>query len=417
MNLQNYRNDINGLRFLAVLLVFLSHISIPGFDNGFIGVDIFFVISGFFITSLLNKLQNKKEIKDFIIKRIKRLFPNLFLISLLIFFLSMFFLPSYVNKNLYLNFFSSIFGFANFNFIFQANNYFGPSSDINPFLHIWSLSVEMHLYIIFLMIFVTLRSYPNFFFYFVLIISIFSLFLSVDLSTINHFYYLTLTRIFEFGIGSLIFIINPKLKKPTQNKMSVTAFAMFIASMAFIEKTKGIPSLQLLFPCIATSVIIVTPNSYLNRFISNNLFNYLGKLSYLIYLIYWPIIVFISFHFKLTAELKIILFMITLLLSSFMYHFYETKMRFSNLYFNFFIIFSLISTLIVSYLSLNNYFGYKNNKNQENIIKEKLLRSELEGLKNKANKNILNNIVFVGDSFADDLFFHRIKIAFCPNLE
>ena len=413
MNIQNYRNDINGLRFLAVLLIFLTHISIPGFDNGFIGVDIFFVISGFLITSLLNKQQNKKEIKDFIIKRIKRLFPNLFLISLLIFFLSLFFLPSYLNKNLYLNFYSGIFGFANFNFIFQANNYFDTSGEINPFLHLWSLSVEIHFYIIFLLIFFVLRSYSKKnFFYFVLIISIFSLFLSEDLSTIHQFYYLTLTRIFEFGIGSLVFLINPKLKTPTQNKISIAAFAMFIASISLIEKTKGVPSLQLLFPCIATSVIIATPNSHFNRFISNNLFNYLGKLSYLIYLTHWPIIVFASFYFKLTAELKIILFIITLLLSSFMYHFYETKLRFINLYFNFFLIFSFISILVVSCLGLNNYHGYKNNQNQENIVEEKLLRLELEGLKNKLNKNIFNDIIFIGDSFADDLFLSQDQNSF-----
>ena len=80
MKLQIYRHDINSLRFFAVLLVFFSHISVSGFKNGFIGVDIFFVISGFFITTLLNQNLQKKEILDFLIRRTKRLIPNLFLI-------------------------------------------------------------------------------------------------------------------------------------------------------------------------------------------------------------------------------------------------------------------------------------------------------------------------------------------------
>ena len=86
MKLQIFRHDINSLRFFSVLLVFFSHISVSGFENGFIGVDIFFVISGFFITTLLNQKLQKKEIFNFLIRRIKRLIPNLFLVCFLIIF-------------------------------------------------------------------------------------------------------------------------------------------------------------------------------------------------------------------------------------------------------------------------------------------------------------------------------------------
>ena len=142
------RGDINGLRFLAVLLVFLSHLKFNFFLNGFFGVDIFFVISGYFITILLNKKLSLKDVKIFIIKRIKRLLPNLFLISFLIIIFSFLLLPKYLLKDVFQNFYSSIFGFSNFLFMFQSQEYFGPTSDLNPFLHIWSLSVEIQFYLI-----------------------------------------------------------------------------------------------------------------------------------------------------------------------------------------------------------------------------------------------------------------------------
>ena len=403
MKSQIYRHDINSLRFFAVLLVFFSHISVSGFANGFIGVDIFFVISGFFITTLLNQKLNKREILDFLIRRIKRLIPNLFLICFLIFFCSLIFLPDYVLKNLYLNFFSSIFGFANINFIVQSKDYFGPSSEINPFLHIWSLSVEKHFYIIFLIIFIFFSNYfKKLKFIFILVISILSLLLSMDLSGINHFYYLTPLRIFEFGIGCLACMLSIEIKRKTQNILSIIAITILILSMMLIDSNKGIPGLQVFFPCFATGVILITPHSKFNELIASKPLSYLGKLSYLIYLIHWPLIIFLSFHFKLTLELKITIFLVTLLSSSFLYHFYEKKMRFEKKIFQMFLFFSSIIILFISFLNFYNFSGKQNNHFQKKFLKDRSLRYVINEV--PIEKSTSNQILLIGDSFAGDLY-------------
>ena len=414
MKLQIYRHDINSLRFFAVLLVFFSHISVSGFSNGFIGVDIFFVISGFFITSLLNQKIQKKEIFDFLIRRTKRLIPNLFLICFLIFFCSLIFIPGYVLEKLFLNFFSSIFGFANINFIIQSKDYFGPSSEINPFLHIWSLSVEKHFYIIFLLIFIFFSNYlTRLKLIFILTITILSLLLSIDLSSINHFYYLTPIRIFEFGIGCLVCMVNLEIKKKNQNILSLTALVILVFSMFFIDPNKGIPGWQVFFPCFAVGIILITRDSKINELISNKFLSYLGKLSYLIYLIHWPLIIIISFQYQLTSELKIIIFIITILSSSFLYHFYEKKIRFGKKNFQLFLIISSILILFIFYLNFNNFLKKENNSFQDRFLEERSSRYKIK--ETPIISNMINQILFIGDSFADDLYHSVSKDSFVVN--
>lgn len=407
MKLKKIRHDINSLRFFAALLVLLSHLSVTGFENGFIGVDVFFVISGFFITSILNEKLDKKKIQKFILSRIKRLIPNLFLICFLIFFISIKLLPNYILDNLYINFFSSIFGFANINFTSQSGDYFGPSSTTNPFLHIWSLSVEKHFYLIFLLIFILFNYFlKEFKIYIIFVLTLISFLLSLDLSKINHFYYLTPIRIFEFGIGCIAYLLSKERKFEYQNCLSLFAIFFFILSMIFIEKNVGIPGYQVIFPCLAIAIILVTPNSIFNNFINSNSLSYLGKISFLIYLVHWPIIIFSGFYFELTIIYKILIFIISILVSSILFHTYENTLRYSDIKFNIFLLISFLIILLISFLFINKVGGKEENMFQKMVLENRYLRYGEEKNISKFDFNNIekNSILFIGDSFADDLY-------------
>jgi peptidoglycan/LPS O-acetylase OafA/YrhL len=156
---KNYRGDIDGFRSLAIIGVFFFHIQIfhPAFKGGFLGVDIFFVISGFIIFNLLKNIKNFNDIKIFIYRRAKRLLPNLFLVCLFIYIIFFFFFPDYLLKDHQKNFFSSIAGISNLFYVFQFNNYFNNLNYLNPFLHIWSLGVEFQLYLFTLLVFLLIK--------------------------------------------------------------------------------------------------------------------------------------------------------------------------------------------------------------------------------------------------------------------
>ena len=145
-----YQPQIDGLRALAVISVLLFHLKITFFNGGYVGVDIFFVISGYLIGSILNnELKEKKlNLKVFFIKRIKRLLPALLVVCLLCWFIALTVLSPYDFISFSKSNLSSIFFLSNFNF-WTESNYFDQNSQFKPLLHTWSLGIEMTFYIIF----------------------------------------------------------------------------------------------------------------------------------------------------------------------------------------------------------------------------------------------------------------------------
>lgn len=409
-----FRKDINGLRAISVFLVLGSHLKISWLSNGFIGVDIFFVISGFLITGLLGRKLNIKNILVFINKRAKRILPNLFLVSFLIFVFSLLLMPGYLLQEIFINFYSSLFGFSNYIFMFQGRDYFAPSSDLNPFLHIWSLSVEIQFYIFFLLLFFLLKNFSaNVKFFMVLSISLASLVLSIEFSNISHFYFFTPIRIFEFGIGSLVFLLNSKIKKNKQNYLVFISIIFLLTSLLLTNKSNSIPVFEIIFACLAAAIFLLTGSSCINKFLGNNIFDYLGKISYLIYLIHWPFLVFFSFYFDTSALSKTLIFILIVALSIFLYHYYETKTRYIKLYYN-------LSIIIFIFLFLSIFVFKENilqkmlkspNEYQTLILKERIHRDELyqnldqHDVIKKKSTEMDNHILILGDSHADDIFF------------
>ena len=180
MVLKDYKPEIDGLRALAVLPVIFFHAGFEVFKGGFVGVDIFFVISGFLITKIILKgLQQKKfSLKEFYIRRARRILPALFLITFISGLASLFLLS---NEQLVLfsnQIFSVILFISNF-FFWKNTGYFNPNSDLQPLLHTWSLGVEEQFYIFFpiFLIIIWKLKYKKIF-VFLIILSLLSIILS-----------------------------------------------------------------------------------------------------------------------------------------------------------------------------------------------------------------------------------------------
>ena len=214
MKKMSYRQDIQILRGISVILVVMYHLKIPGFKNGFLGVDIFFVISGYLICKVLAKNEelNKNLLCNFYIRRARRTLPALLV---LIFISIPFFIYILMPVNL-IDYGQSLIVTPIFlsNFLFGSENtYWGALSSLKPLLHTWSLSIEWQFYLLFpllfffkkkLLIFITLfllSVFSNFFINFIEL----PIFISDHKIRIDNFFFTT-TRIWEFLAGSCLYL-------------------------------------------------------------------------------------------------------------------------------------------------------------------------------------------------------------------
>lgn len=243
----NYYPQIDGLRCLAVVLVVLYHARLEINDNllfksGFLGVDIFFVISGFLITSIIKKEigENKKfNFFNFYVKRIRRLFPVLILVILTISPISFYFMfgsqfIEFINSIL-----GSLFFYSNFYFHYIAQLYQAESGLFKPFLHTWSLAVEEQFYLLFpLFLIISYKLFKNktlIFFILILILSLFFAHWASQTHPSFNFYFLP-SRIWELLAGSLIALIGKdnNIKASIKNiYLSKLGFFFYISASFF----------------------------------------------------------------------------------------------------------------------------------------------------------------------------------------
>ena len=377
-----YRPEIDGLRAIAVVSVILYHaqITILGYDifkGGFIGVDIFFVISGYLITSIIiTELQGTKKIsfKYFYERRVRRILPALFTVMIAsMAFAWIFLLPKdYINLS---NSIISSSGFvSNFYFYFTGLEYAAETSLHIPFLHTWSLSVEEQFYILFpiILTFIFLK-YNRTLLSFLIIIFLLSLFFANYLSYTNpslNFYILP-TRLWELMAGSIIsyieLIIKPqKRNKITNTMLSFTGLFLIILSLLIIDDNIKHPSFITVIPIFGISLLIffTEKSGVVTRFLSIKVFVFFGLISYSLYLWHYPIFAFARITEFASGNLVKQLFigMLILILSIFTYYFVERPARNRSVDFKK-ILFSLIIScvFIIAFsasVSLNE--GYKN---------------------------------------------------------
>jgi len=327
---QNKNRAIQGLRAIAVLLVVFYHLNISIFSAGYIGVDMFFVISGFLISSgLITELQNSSRIsiKKFYFRRMKRLLPMASITAGITLLLTKLYISPLRFESVFTDCLSAIFSAANYRFSLTQVDYSNASALPSPFLHFWSLSLEEQFYLfwpllLFFIFKITLKAKMLTSLSVITILSFFYCVYGSYSNPVGNFYSV-LSRIWEFGLGALVFLIaNNSYNIPTKYLKIITKISIFsILIFAVIagEKIKY-PGIWTLIPCLATAMIIFCslPNQYINfgRILDNAVLYGIGEISYSLYLIHWPAIIFAEaaldrpLHFKdkfLIANLMIFL--------------------------------------------------------------------------------------------------------------
>jgi peptidoglycan/LPS O-acetylase OafA/YrhL len=355
--------EIQGLRALAVLLVIAFHGKF--LSGGFIGVDIFYVISGYLITGLL--LRELREtgsisLSNFYSRRIKRLLPSTFLVLVSTAVISFIVMPSSARSNLGRNIVAAALYVSNYVFAWWQNDYQNLGATPSPIIHFWSLAVEEQFYLVWpLLILLAARNARHSrVFKLLSIVTLFSLALSLFATSrfpIWSFYSLP-TRAWELGIGALVvFARDLPLELRRFRWISwLGLFAIFIAAFAFNENTL-FPGRAALLPILgAASLLFVVTDlpAALSWIFNLRLIQWIGDISYPLYLWHWPALVLpiYVFHAPLSIPQRLGSIAVTFVLAGLTHRFVENPLRHVHKPFSSVIRLAALGTLIVSILGV-----------------------------------------------------------------
>ena len=296
-----HRDDIDGLRAVAVLPVVMFHAKLPIFTGGFCGVDVFFVISGFLIGSIVVGEINEGgfSIIRFWERRARRILPALFaMIAVVSVFAYIYFYPSellaYGNSAI-----SAVFSLSNFYF-YSTSGYFGALAQSEPLLHTWSLAVEEQFYLFLPILMIVVRRFaPRVWKQSLLAITVLSFLISVFYSYKypTKGFYLPDSRAWELLLGTLLSVgIHPKITSvKLANVIGPIGLVLILVPMLVYNGDTPFPGLAALAPCMGTVLIIIAgeqPTSVVARLLSLRPIVFIGLISYSVYLWHWPLIVF-----------------------------------------------------------------------------------------------------------------------------
>jgi peptidoglycan/LPS O-acetylase OafA/YrhL len=334
-----YRPDIDGLRAIAVLSVLFFHTNIPGFSGGYVGVDIFFVISGYLITSiLLNAIQEDSfSIAFFYERRIRRIFPALFPVIFFTVSVGAYLFDSDAFYHLGKSVIATTLFFSNILFL-KESGYFDAPSLQKPLLHTWSLAVEEQFYIFFpLLLYIIHRYGKGNYLIWLLILLVLSLSGSIYgvYNAPSAAFYLVTHRAWELIAGSLFALqIIPKPKSTFGNNLlSICGFLLILASIFLYTETTPFPGVAAIVPILGTIMIIhsdsVLKPSVISRLLSIKPLVFIGLISYSLYLWHWPFVAFTKYYLTrpIDAFDKIFIILTSFALSIFSWKFIEKPFR------------------------------------------------------------------------------------------
>ncbi|MNM35743.1 O-acetyltransferase OatA [compost metagenome] len=332
-----FRRDIAGLRAVAVIGVLLFHLGFSWIPGGFAGVDVFFVISGYLITSILlrDAASGNFSFSNFYLRRIKRLLPAALVVMISSLFAGYFLLDPAAFENLassalYASFFSA-------NIYFYMNSgYFDPSSEESPLLHMWSLGVEEQFYIFFPLVVIVLLSRSRrsaFFGIAALFIASFIFCLIMAVHDPMFGFYMFPMRAWELGVGCLLaFSTGSSASSRLREGLALLGLVLIVGSMFVLNKGLSYPSYWAVAPVLGTVLLIHfgrgVPLS--ERWLGFWPMQFLGKISYSVYLWHWPLIVFYRSYWsgkELSSTESIMILFISLFLGWMSWRFVEEKIR------------------------------------------------------------------------------------------
>lgn len=335
-NIKIFRNDINGLRAYAVILVVLFHFGIFGFSAGFIGVDVFFVISGYLMTKIIidQISESKFSLLKFYLARAIRILPALLFLTIIFAIIGWVVLIPEDYKDYGKHAASSITFLSNIIYWRESSDYFSAGAHNKILLHTWSLSVEWQFYIILPIILglVARFSKTKKTLKIIVLAGFFiSLLLSYKITQVSQTtaFYMIPTRAWEMLAGGLVYAYfdNLRLKNQVRVILEVTGFSLIVISLVIFNIKTPWPGLAALIPVLGSVLILIAANN--KSILTKSMpMQWVGNASYSIYLWHWPI-VFYLIYFGVQHDYLWIICGITLsiLLGWFSYKYIETPSR------------------------------------------------------------------------------------------
>jgi peptidoglycan/LPS O-acetylase OafA/YrhL len=335
----SFRPEIAGLRAVAVLAVILCHLNISAFAGGFVGVDIFFVISGYLISkSIMADLERGTfSFLDFYVRRARRILPALIFTVVASFVAGSLWLAPELFRGLAKESTHALLSIANIQYWRESKQYFAATSEQLPLLHCWSLSVEEQFYLLWPACLVGIRASKRILQYVLLVAAVSFLaclfYLPHDSPAV---FYLMPFRIFEFSIGTLVLLTERRahLSAILAEAIGIAGMIAILGSIFCFDAATPLPGAGSLLPCLGAGAVIWAGSRTRTATIFNNpVAQRLGAISYSLYLCHWPILFFTKYIFgpdAITPAVTGILAALMVAVAFLMYRFIEQPFRKAN---------------------------------------------------------------------------------------
>lgn len=311
----HFRPEIEGLRAVAILAVLGFHVGLPGFGGGFVGVDVFFVISGFLITGMLAREvreTGRVSLAGFYARRLRRLLPAALVVIIATAAISLVVLSSLHTESVMLDGASAALYVSNFRFAMDATDYFGSALIESPYLHYWSLSVEEQFYLVWpLMVAVVARRSPRALPWVIVVIGLvsFALSLAVTASDATLGFYMLHTRAWQLALGALaaLGVVSFGRWGGTRVPEIAAWVGLLLIAVAVIglDGAMSYPGAVALLPTVGAVMVVAGARSHRanpGRWLAMAAPRYIGRISYSLYLWHWPLLILVPIALR-TNEL------------------------------------------------------------------------------------------------------------------